>query len=293
VAKLVARSVSPIILFLLPALSFYFVFELFPIFYSLYISFFEWHIIGDVRFVGLENYFKMFSDPVFIVALRNTFIYTIVTVPTQIFFGLAIALLLNQKIRGKVTFRALYYIPVITSWTVVSLIWKWIYDPVYGFLNYVLLSLGAIREPVRWLQDPSVALCAVMLVTIWKGIGWNMVIFLAGLQTIPQSLYDAALIDGANRWRRFRYITLPLLRPVIATVTVLLTIGALNAFVQIYILTAGGPLHSTEVINTYLYKNAFSYLNFGYASSMAMFLLALTLTISIVQRKVLSKKIEY
>ena len=292
-AKLVARSVSPIILFLLPALSFYFVFELFPIFYSLYISFFEWHIIGDVRFVGLENYFKMFSDPVFIVALRNTFIYTIVTVPTQIFFGLAIALLLNQKIRGKVTFRALYYIPVITSWTVVSLIWKWIYDPVYGFLNYVLLSLGAIREPVRWLQDPSVALCAVMLVTIWKGIGWNMVIFLAGLQTIPQSLYDAALIDGANRWRRFRYITLPLLRPVIATVTVLLTIGALNAFVQIYILTAGGPLHSTEVINTYLYKNAFSYLNFGYASSMAMFLLALTLTISIVQRKVLSKKIEY
>ena len=292
-AKLVARSVSPIILFLLPALSFYFVFELFPIFYSLYISFFEWHIIGDVRFVGLENYFKIFSDPVFIVALRNTFIYTIVTVPTQIFFGLAIALLLNQKIRGKVTFRALYYIPVITSWTVVSLIWKWIYDPVYGFLNYVLLSLGAIREPVRWLQDPSVALCAVMLVTIWKGIGWNMVIFLAGLQTIPQSLYDAALIDGANRWRRFRYITLPLLRPVIATVTVLLTIGALNAFVQIYILTAGGPLHSTEVINTYLYKNAFSYLNFGYASSMAMFLLALTLTISIVQRKVLSKKIEY
>jgi len=293
VAKLVARSVSPIILFLLPALSFYFVFELFPIFYSLYISFFEWHIIGDVRFVGLENYFKIFSDPVFIVALRNTFIYTIVTVPTQIFFGLAIALLLNQKIRGKVTFRALYYIPVITSWTVVSLIWKWIYDPVYGFLNYVLLSLGAIREPVRWLQDPSVALCAVMLVTIWKGIGWNMVIFLASLQTIPQSLYDAALIDGANRWRRFRYITLPLLRPVIATVTVLLTIGALNAFVQIYILTAGGPLHSTEVINTYLYKNAFSYLNFGYASSMAMFLLALTLTISIVQRKVLSKKIEY
>ena len=292
-AKLVARSVSPIILFLLPALSFYFVFELFPIFYSLYISFFEWHIIGDVRFVGLENYFKIFSDPVFIVALRNTFIYTIVTVPTQIFFGLAIALLLNQKIRGKVTFRALYYIPVITSWTVVSLIWKWIYDPVYGFLNYVLLSLGAIREPVRWLQDPSVALCAVMLVTIWKGIGWNMVIFLASLQTIPQSLYDAALIDGANRWRRFRYITLPLLRPVIATVTVLLTIGALNAFVQIYILTAGGPLHSTEVINTYLYKNAFSYLNFGYASSMAMFLLALTLTISIVQRKVLSKKIEY
>lgn len=292
-AKLVARSVSPIILFLLPALSFYFVFELFPIFYSLYISFFEWHIIGDVRFVGLENYLKMFSDPVFIVALRNTFIYTIVTVPTQIFFGLAIALLLNQKIRGKVTFRALYYIPVITSWTVVSLIWKWIYDPVYGFLNYVLLSLGAIREPVRWLQDPSVALCAVMLVTIWKGIGWNMVIFLAGLQTIPQSLYDAALIDGANRWRRFRYITLPLLRPVIATVTVLLTIGALNAFVQIYILTAGGPLHSTEVINTYLYKNAFSYLNFGYASSMALFLLTLTLTISIVQRKVLSKKIEY
>jgi len=289
----VARSVSPIILFLLPALIFYFVFELFPIFYSLYISFFEWHIIGDVRFVGLENYLKMFSDPVFIIALKNTFIYTIVTVPTQIFLGLAIALLLNQRIKGKVIFRALYYIPVITSWTVVSLIWKWIYDPVYGFLNYVLLSLGVIEEPIRWLQDPSVALYAVMLVTIWKGIGWNMVIFLAGLQTIPQSLYDAALIDGASRWRRFRYITLPLLRPVIATVTVLLTIGALNAFVQIYILTAGGPLHSTEVINTYLYKSAFSYLNFGYASSMAWFLLTITLTISIIQRGVLSKKIEY
>jgi len=293
VAKLVARSVSPIILFLLPALSFYFVFELFPIFYSLYISFFEWHIIGDVRFVGLENYLKMFSDPVFIIALRNTFIYTIVTVPIQIILGLAIALLLNQGIKGKVIFRALYYIPVITSWTVVSLIWKWIYDPVYGFLNYVLLSLGVIKEPIRWLQDPSIALYAVMLVTIWKGIGWNMVIFLAGLQTIPQSLYDAALIDGANRWRRFRYITLPLLRPVIATVTVLLTIGALNAFVQIYILTAGGPLHSTEVINTYLYKNAFSYLNFGYASSMALFLLTITLTISIIQRRILSKRIEY
>jgi len=289
----VARSVSPIILFLLPALILYSIFEVFPILYSIFISFFKWHIAGDLTFVGLGNYQKMFSDPVFIIALKNTFIYTIVTVPMQIFLGLGIALLLNQRIKGKTIFRTLYYIPVITSWTVVSLIWKWIYDPVYGFLNYVLLTLGLIKEPIRWLQDPSVALYAVMLVTIWKGIGWNMVIFLAGLQTIPQSLYDAALIDGANRWRRFRYITLPLLRPVIATVTVLLTIGSLNAFVQIYILTAGGPLHSTEVINTYLYKNAFSYLNFGYASAMAVFLLTITLIISIIQNKVLSKKIEY
>lgn len=287
------RSISPIILFLLPALTFYLVFEIFPMFYSIYMSFFEWHIIGDIKFVGLGNYLKMLSDPIFVIALRNTLIYTAVTVPVQIILGLTIALLLNQKIRGKAAFRTLYYIPVITSWTVVSLIWKWIYDPIYGFLNYILLFLGIIKEPIRWLQDPSVALYAVMLVTIWKGIGWNMVIFLAALQTIPQSLYDAALIDGANKWRKFRYVTLPLLRPIIATVMVLLTIGALNAFVQIYILTAGGPLYSTEVINTYLYKNAFGYLNFGYASSMAVFLLIITLSISIIQIKILSKKIEY
>jgi len=145
--------------------------------------------------------------------------------------------------------------------------------------------MGVIQESIRWLQDPTTALFAVMIVTIWKGIGWNMVIFLAGLQTIPLDLYDAALVDGASKIQRFRYITIPLLKPVIITVTILLTIGALNAFVQIYILTAGGPLHATEVVNTYLYKNAFGYLNFGYSSAMAVFLLAMTLSITVLQRK--------
>ncbi|MCD6457466.1 MAG: sugar ABC transporter permease [Thermoproteales archaeon] len=273
------------ILFLLPAVILYVIFEIFPLFFTLYLSFCEWNVLGDISFIGIKNYLKMLSDPVFVIALKNTLIYTSVTVPVQIIFGLFIAIMLNQKIRGKATFRTIYYLPVITSWTVVSLIWKWIYDPVYGILNFVLIKMGVIQESIRWLQDPTTALFAVMIVTIWKGIGWNMVIFLAGLQTIPLDLYDAALVDGASKIQRFRYITIPLLKPVIITVTILLTIGALNAFVQIYILTAGGPLHATEVVNTYLYKNAFGYLNFGYSSAMAVFLLAMTLSITVLQRK--------
>jgi ABC-type sugar transport system permease subunit len=259
-----------------------------------FLSFFEWKIIGESHFIGFQNYINLLKDPFFWNALKNTICYTIGVVPTQVILGLVVALILNEKIRGLVLFRLIYFTPVITSWAVVSIVWRWIYTGQYfGLLNYVLISLGIINHPISWLGDPFIAMASVMIVTIWKGIGWAMIIFLAALQAIPRNFYDAAMLDGANRWKRFRSITLPLLRPIIMSVIVLLTIGAVNAFVQIYILTGGGPMYSTETLNMYMYREAFGNLKFGFASAITVITFLLILAISILQIKFLGKKVEY
>ena len=280
-------------LFLLPILLFFSTFVLYPLVWSFRLSFFEWKVIGE-RFVGLQNYAQVLNDPFFWNAFKNTLLYVLVTVPCQTMFALVIALILNEKIRGRTTLRTVYYIPVVTSWAVVAAVWKMMLDPSkYGFINYALLGTGVIDKPVSWLGTPGLAMFSIMVFCIWKNIGWAMVIFLAALQTVPESLYDAAKVDAANRWKRFRHVTLPIISPTIAMVAALYTIGAFNIFPQVYVLTGGGPIGSTESLLTHQYRQAFTFFDFGYGTAMGYILFPIILIITILQVKYISKRIEY
>jgi ABC-type sugar transport system permease subunit len=274
-----------------PALALLGVFFVYPVVMVFYLSFVNWQLNGQATFVGLSNYLAVLADPQFWNALTFTLKYTVVVVPAQVILGLLVALVLNQKIRGKSFFRVVYFIPVVTPWVVSSVIWMWIFaSQNYGALNYILLSLGLINAPISWLGSSFMATVSVMILTVWKGIGWAMVIFLASLQVIPKNLYDAAAIDGTSRWRVFWRITFPLIIPLTMTVSVLLTIGAVNAFTQMYVLTGGGPMYSTESLNMYMYRHAFGYLQFSFASAATVITFLLILALSIVQIRFLGRR---
>ena len=226
----------------------------------------------------------------FWIALRNTTLYALVTVPAQIVLGLLVALGLQQVTRLRTLLRTFYYLPVVTSWVVVSLIFKFIFAGDAGLANVVLRDrLGVIPEYVSWLTEPATALLVIMVLGSWKGIGWTMVIFLAGLEGVPRELLEAAAIDGAGRWRRFRHITLPLLRPATLFVLVMLLIGGFNVFISVYLLTGGKPLHETEVLLTYMYQQAFDFLEFSYGAAVSWLLAAIVFSFSLVQLRVLRR----
>jgi multiple sugar transport system permease protein len=277
--------------YVVPLLAFFAIFTLIPAFWAFGISLQEYKIVGESKFVGLQNYSMLIQDPLFWNAFKNTILFVIVTVPGQIAPALLVASLLNQKIRGVIAFRTMYYIPVITSWVVVSVVWEWIFaGGPYGLANSSLMGAGIIHEPIAWFGSAATALPLLMSLSIWKGIGWSMVIFLAALQAVPQHLYDAAKVDGARTWRTFRTVTLPAISPVVAMVVALLTIGAFTTFSSVYVITQGGPLNSTEVLYTYMYKNAFTFLNFGYAAAIVFAMLPIMLGINLLQIKFLSKR---
>jgi ABC-type sugar transport system permease subunit len=256
-----------------------------------YLSFVNYQIVGPVTFAGISNYLSVLADPQYWNALRFTLVYSAVVVPAQVFLGLSVALILNQNIKGKSFFRVVYFIPVVTPWVVCSVVWRWIFDSWnYGLLNYILLSLGLISVPISWLGTPSTATVSIMILSVWKGIGWAMVIFLASLQVMPKALYDAAAIDGTSKWRTFWRITFPLLLPLTMTVTVLLTIGAVNSFTQMYVLTGGGPIYSTESLNMFIYRHAFGYLQFGFASAATVMVFLLILALTVVQMRLLGRR---
>ena len=267
-------------------------FNTYPLLKALDISVRDWSVLPDVAspFVGLKHYGEALADPVFATALRNTALYAIVTVPGQMALGLLVALGLNQISRLRTLLRTLYYLPVVTSWVVVSLIFKFIFAGDAGLANVVLRDrLGVIPDYVSWLTEPVTALFVVMLLGTWKGIGWTMVIFLAGLQGIPRELLEAGAIDSAGRWARFRHITLPLLRPATLFVLVMLLIGAFNVFISVYLLTGGKPLHQTEVLLTYMYQQAFDFLEFSYGAAISYVLAAIVFALSLVQLRVLRR----
>lgn len=283
-------------LFLIPGLFLFCLWTIYPILRGLQISFYHWDLIRPSRsiFVGLENYKKFFSDPIALLAVKNTLLYTLVTVPGQMILGLFVAILLDQKIKGRVIFRTLYYIPVITSWVVVSFIFMYLFNSDFGLVNYILKDLlHLIPQNIPWLQNPTTAFIVIMILGIWKGIGWNMVIFLAALQHIPQELYESAKIDGANNWQLFRRITLPLIRPTILFVLVMLTIGGFNVFISVNIITGGGPLHKTEVVLSYMYQQAFNFLEFGYGAAISYMLAVVIFLISYIQMKFLKTESLY
>ncbi|WP_408008495.1 carbohydrate ABC transporter permease [Pseudalkalibacillus sp. A8] len=283
------RNVLTPYLFLLPGCVILGAFIFYPLLQAIWLSFTDYNMIVDPNFIGTENYQRLFDDAMFWKTLIQTLIYLIGVVPALIILPIFLAILVNQKLKGIGFFRSAYYIPVVTSWVVVGITWEWVYAE-KGVLNYLLEVVGLINGPVHWLTSEKTALFAVMAVTVWKGLGYYMVIYLAGLQSIPSNLYEAAEIDGANKWQQTIRITIPMLMPSIIIVTVMSSIAAMKVFEEIYIMTGGGPLNSSKTLVFYIYQEAFEKLNMGYASAAGVVLFLVTLIFSIVNLKLMGKK---
>ncbi len=282
------RSLTPY-LFLAPALGLIAVFVLYPIASVVYYSFTNYDIVRPPVFIGLDNYRQLVADPTFWKALTNSLVYLIAT-PTLIVLSIALAIVVNRRLRGIHVFRALYYIPAISGSIAIGIAWRWLFDR-NGFINSALISLGVLHEPVQWLSDPSMVLPIAILLTIWAGVGYYSVIFLAGLQNIPEELYDAARIDGCSDFQKHWHVSLPGLRPQIVFVAIISSLAALKVFDEIYVLTnqTGGILDSGVTVVFYLWKEAFRLQHAGYASAIAIVLLALTLVFSIVNVRLLER----
>jgi len=275
--------------FLAPALSAIFVFFFIPVIAAFLISFtdFDIYALGDistVRWIGFSNYLKLFDDPLFWQALKNTFYFVIVTGPISIAVSLTAALLLNSKlVKYKAIFRLSYFIPVVTTLVAVAIVWRFIYHPKFGIMNY-LLSMIAIN-PIDWLGDPVWAMPAIMLMSVWKNFGYNMIIFIAGLQNIPEDLYEAASIEGASAWQKFRHITLPMLAPTTLFISIITMIGYFQLFAEPYVMTQGGPLNKTLSIVQYMYQEGFRWWNMGYSASIAFVLFFIIFLGTLIQFK--------
>lgn len=279
-----ARTTLVAYLFLLPALGLLAVFTFYPVVYGTVLSLFSYDIINPPRYVGLAQFHKLLRDRYFWIALTNSAKYVLV-VPVIQLCAILLAVLVNRRLRGIRAFRAAYYIPVITSWPVVGIMWTWMYDQA-GVVNWVLRGLGVVERPVSWLSHPTLTLYAVMFVTLWKGLGWYMVIYLAGLQAIPAEYEEAAGLDGASRARVFWHITVPLLRPYVLLASLLSTMSAVKVFEEIYVMTRGGPFYSTYTMFMYIFDEAFQELNMGYAAALAVVLAAVILVFSVINFRV-------
>ena len=290
------RRLAAAAIFLLPGLLLFGAFVVGPMIYSFRISFYDWRIIKpeNSEWLGLANYTRAIADPIFRRAVLNTVAYALITVPGQIIIGLFIAILLNQRIRGKATLRVIYYLPVITSWVIVSLLFEYMFNGQAGLINYLLRDIfHVIDENIIWLADPVLTFVPIHLLGIWKGIGWTAIIALAGLQAIPEHLYEAAEVDGAQAIQKFRFITLPLLRPTLVFLVVVLTIGGLNAYISNLLITNGGdPLDKTHFVLTLMYEATFAKLDFGYGSAISYMLTAFVFAISVFQIRLLRKQVE-
>ena len=267
-------------LFLLPAAVVLLIFFFIPFFQTVYLSFFDYSSsIYSPSVIGLDNYIKLFQSPIFYKVMWNTFLYLFIAVPILAIFPLFVAILINQKIRGVTLYKILIYLPVIVSIVVAAIAFKWLYAD-QGILNYIVTKLGF--EPIGWLTDPKWALLSVVIVTIWKGIGYYMIIYLASLMSVPQELYEACDIDGASFLRKHLTVTIPHIMPTIALVTTISAISAMKVFAEIYVMTKGGPLNSSKTIVYYIYERAFENLDLGYASAMAVVLLAIVMVFSMI-----------
>ena len=267
-------------LFLLPAVAVLIVFFFIPFFQTFGLSFFDYSSsIYNPTFNGVNNYIKLFKEPIFYKVMFNTFMYLIIAVPFLVTFPLFLAILINQKIRGITLYKILLYLPVIVSIVVAAIAFKWLYAG-QGILNYILTLFHL--EPIGWLVDTKWALFSVAIVTIWKGIGYYMMIYLASLMSVPQDLYEACDIDGANFLTKHLTVTIPHIMPTIALVSTISTISAMKVFAEIYVMTKGGPLNSTKTIVYYIYERAFENLDLGYASALAVVLLIVVMLFSLI-----------
>lgn len=271
-------------LFIAPNLLLFSVFVFFPLLYAAYISVHQWSLIDVPEFAGTQNYARLFSDFQFWQALKNTVIYSAATVPTTLIIGLFLAIGLNRQLAARTLLRSVYFLPVVVSSVATALIAAWLFNDNYGVVNAVLKQAGA--GPVAWLSTPQWALPSIILTTLWVRIGFCMVVYLAALQSISPSYYEAAVIDGASRPQQFLYVTWPLLRPTTFLLLILNVIYSFQVFDLIYVMTGGGPGFSTTMIVQYIYRAAFANSEMGYASAMGMVLFVLILLFTLVQWRI-------
>ena len=278
-------------LFIAPPIVVFTVFIFAPMGVALFISLHKWNLLSPMKFVGLKNYVKMFHSESFWNSLRVSLLYVIGTVPTTVILAIMLAILMNQEIHGLAFFRIMVYLPVITSMAAAAIVFQYLFEPEYGFINFILKSVGIPK--MKWLNDPNQALVALIIVGIWKRVGYNTIILLAGLQGIPNVYYEAAMIDGASSSQLIRKITIPLLSPVTFFVTVMQIIASLKVFTSIVVMTEGGPAGGTDAIPYYLYRFAFQYHKMGYASAVAYILFAIIFIFTLLQFKYGEKKVHY
>lgn len=270
-------------LFVLPALLLYAIFMIYPFLRSIYFSFTDWNgVRPQINLIGLDNYREMVTDPLLWLSLQHNVIWVIIGTTVPLAIGLLLALLLWSRPRGFTLFRTIFFMPQVLSAVVIGIIWNWIYNPIFGNLNKLLDAIGLEDVSRGWLGDPTVALYAVLAAAIWSTIGFVFVVFLAGLQNVSKDLLEAATIDGANRWYRFKDVTVPQLSNVINVVAALLLIGGFNVFDIVFVMTQGGPANATEVIATLTYKEAFTQNRVGYASTLSLVMTAISLVVSVV-----------
>ncbi len=277
--------------FLAPNITGFLIFTLFPVLASLLLAFSKWDILTPIKFVGIKNFVTLITDSLFWKYFFNT-LFFMLGIPIGMAVSLILALLVNQKLKGMVIFRTIYFLPVISSMVAIALLWRWIYNPDFGLLNSFLRMIG-IKNPPQWLSSTAWAKPAIMIMWIWKGAGYNMLLYLAGLQGIPPQLYEAAEIDGANGWQKFWNITWPMLGPTNFFIVIMGVIGGFQAFGEIYVMTGGGPAGATTTIVYYIYNNAFQWFKMGYASAISWFLFLLIFTVTLFQWKYAGQKVEY
>jgi len=276
---------------LMPNFIVFLMFLLIPLAASFFFSFTKWDLMSPMEWVGLRNYIELFKDEIFLKSLWNTIYFTLGTVPVGVIISLFLAIALNQRIKGIKIFRAAYFLPVIASFVAAALVWSWIYNPEFGLLNYFLSIIG-IKGP-SWLNSLNWAMPSIILTTIWKGLGFNMLLFLAGLQGIPESYYEAADVDGAKWFSKFLHITVPLLSNTTLFVVIISIINSFQGFDLVYMMTYGGPARSTSVLVFYLYQNAFRYFRMGYASAIAYVLFFLILFFALIQFWLQKKRVMF
>ncbi len=264
---------------LLPNIIGFLMFMLIPMVATFVLSFTNYDMLTAPKFIGIQNYITMAKDPIVRQVTLNTIIYTVLTVPIGMCISLFLAVMLDQKIGFRKFYRAAFFLPSITSMVVVAIVWQWIYNPDYGLLNY-FLSLFGIQGP-KWLLDAKTALLSLAIVGIWKSAGYNMIIFLSGLQGISTTYYEAAELDGASKWAQFRYITLPMLKPTTFFIFIMAVISSFQVFDQVMLMTKGGPGRASSVLVHYLYQNAFQYFKLGYACAIAYLLFFIVMIITV------------
>ena len=276
--------------FLAPGLIVFSVFTVGALAFAFFLTFHDWNAIQPYKpYVGLDNYKTMLHDKDFARSIMNTLYYTGGSVPLQMLVGLSVALLLNQAIRWRGVFRTLYYLPVVTPLVAASILWKWLYNGDYGLFNFYLLKTHLVDSPMLWLSDRNLAMPAVILMSVWMSTGFSMVVYLAGLQAVPDELYEAAKIDGAGPIARLRFITIPMLRPTTLFLLVMGIIGSFQVFTQIFVMTNGGPVERTTTMVFFIYQAAFKFYDFGYASTLAFGLFLLLFVVTLVQLRLYRK----
>lgn len=272
-----------------PYLLFVIVFVLFPVFFCFFLTFHKWNIIAPMKFIGADNYSRLIHDRLFWKAIGNTLKFLLLHIPLQLIVSLFLAYLLNQKIRASSFFRASFFMPVIVSGVVVTILWQQLLGFDSGLINRMFMAIGINK--VGWLVDPDMAIYSIAVMATWKNVGLYVILFLVGLQTVPPQYYEAAKMEGATRWEQFYHITLPMINPTIFMVVILSTIGGFNLFIEPYIMTGGGPLNTTLSAVLYIYKQAFQYYNMGYSATLGFFYAIMIMTVVVLQKKFIEKEV--